>query len=93
MFHILFSLTVYSIVFLLLALICKVYIDVKKSSIISNERFNDLNKLIKAEDEKNQQIYQKLVLVNNLHESLFNRLFKITNDILLFQNLIFDNRS
>ena len=50
-----------------------------------------LKENIKHEHLKLQNNNDKVLLVEDLHKSLFNRLFKITRDIILMQKLIFEN--
>lgn len=92
-FNVLFNITVIILIIVLLVFIIKVYLNTQKDIFIANKQFENITDLIKAETLKNKLTSQKIILINDLHNSLFKRFFKITKEILLLQKLIFETRS
>ncbi len=86
-----FSDLIFILVLVVLIFIIKAYtqtIKVKKKSV---EKCNEIINLLKKESFKYKQISQRLVLSDNLQTTLFKRFFKITEDLLWVQKMIFDN--
>ncbi len=51
----------------------------------------NLSKNLKAERKLFEKNSQKIILIDDLNEALFKRLFKITKELLFVQKLIFNN--
>jgi flagellar biosynthesis/type III secretory pathway M-ring protein FliF/YscJ len=86
----LFLVVIYILVFILMFFVVKTVFQnmiLKKAMIESS--FSLEEKLIK-EQVKLANNKEKLLLVEALHETLFDSLFKITRDIILMQKLIFE---
>tara|TARA_R110002050_G_scaffold273113_1_gene417042 strand:- start:32873 stop:33148 length:276 start_codon:yes stop_codon:yes gene_type:complete len=88
-FNVFFSISIYIVLCILVGFSIKVYIN----TIILNKNFKKqylkLKEVFKIENDKNDVIKQQLLLVDNLYESLFNRLFRITKELLLIQKEYF----
>tara|TARA_R110002049_G_scaffold134016_3_gene293420 strand:- start:3243 stop:3518 length:276 start_codon:yes stop_codon:yes gene_type:complete len=88
-FNVFFSISIYIVLCILVGFSIKVYIN----TIILNKNFKKqylkLKEAFKIENDKNDVIKQQLLLVDNLYESLFNRLFRITKELLLIQKEYF----
>lgn len=88
-----FSIFIYLLTITLIGFIIKVY---KNTHIIKekgSQKHMLLEKQYVLEKSKSGMNTEQLKLVDNLHQSLFNRLFIITKEILLLQKLIFDKQS
>ncbi|MDP5157040.1 MAG: hypothetical protein NWQ07_00505 [Flaviramulus sp.] len=57
---------------------------------MANKSLITLNNNVKNEAIKFEKNRDKLQLVDDLHSSLFDRLFKITKDVILVQKFIFE---
>lgn len=86
-----FSIIIFTLVLVLLIFTIKVYTKTKKNIEEGLKKCNEINGLLKSEIFKNKQISQKIDLADGLQTTLFKRFFKITEDLLLVQKLIFDN--
>ncbi len=53
--------------------------------------YENLSKKLKAERKLFEKNSQKIILIDDLNEALFKRLFKITKELLFVQKLIFNN--
>lgn len=87
--NLVFSILIYVLVFILIAFIIKVYI----STLVLNKNLTEQNfrltETLKKEEDMQDVIMQKTLLVDSFSESFFNRLFKITKELLLAQKLMF----
>ena len=69
----------------------KTYIDTIRSTKKSKQTYSKLVSDFVNEEKKHEINSQNLILLDELHNDLFNRLFKITRDILLMQKMIWNN--
>lgn len=89
-FNYLFIWVIYALVFVLVLFVIKAVFQnkylkktaIKSELILQENLFQESNKLEKTK--------QKLLLVEDLHHTLFKRFLKITEDILLMQQFIFE---
>jgi len=89
-FNYVFIWVIYALVFVLVLFVIKTIFQnkylkkaaIKSELILQENLFQESNKLEKAK--------QKLLLVEDLHHTLFKRFFKITEDILLMQKFMFE---
>lgn len=88
-----FNIIIFILIFVVIVFIIKVYYESEKNKELSKKHYQKLNIVLKNETSKSYVISEKIALLESLHESLFKRLFKITQEVLLFQKLIFDSRS
>ena len=69
----------------------KTYIETLQSTKKSKQTYSKLVNDFVNEEKKHEINSQNLILLDELHNDLFNRLFKITRDILLTQKIIWNN--
>lgn len=69
----------------------KTYIDTIWSTKKSKQTYSKLVSDFVNEEKRHEVNSQNLILLDELHNDLFNRLFKITRDILLMQKTIWNN--
>ncbi|WP_338357294.1 hypothetical protein [Yeosuana marina] len=83
--------------FLFVLIVFLIGVSVKK--VINNMTFNKLSDRnyrilsdnLKFEMESFQKNSQKIIVIDDLNETLFKRLFTITKELLFLQKLIFDD--
>jgi len=85
-----FSIIIFVLILVLLIFTIKVYFDTKKDKERGLEKYDEIRFRLKSEIIKNKQISQSLNLAEDMQNTLFNRFFKITEDLLSVQKLIFD---
>jgi len=88
--NLIFSVVVYSLVFLLLFCIIKVILDTKRLNNKEKNNCLNLQKALQISNRESEIINNKILLVEGLYKMLFNRVFKITREIVLLQKLIFE---
>jgi hypothetical protein len=66
----------------------KTYIDTIQSTKKSKQSYSKLVSDFMSEEKKHEINSRSLILLDELHNNLFERLFKITRDILLMQKII-----
>lgn len=86
-----FSIVIFVLILVLLIFTIKIYFETKEVKEKGVEKYNEISDIIKSEIFKNKQISQNLILAEDLQTSLFNCFFKITEDLLFVQKLIFDD--
>lgn len=91
-FNYLFIWVIFIPVLVLMIYVVKTIYDTSHLKKTINNNFIVLQKKILHENAKLEKNREKLLLVEDLHQTLFNRLFKITRDIILLQKLIFETR-
>ena len=87
-----YTLAIYLLVLVFIFLIIKVIIRTVYLKRIVNKSYMALQKNIDREQYRLQRNSGKIQLLEDLHKTLFNRLFKITRDIILLQKLIFETQ-
>ena len=88
-----FGILIYFLLVVLLAFVVKAYLDTQLIKENKNRNYLVLQEQLLIEKEKCNVNTEKLRLADNLQNSLFTRLFKITKEIILLQKLIFDKQS
>lgn len=88
-----FSVIIYLLVIVLLVFVFKVYINTKRVKNKWKENYFDLLESMNMLKEENKAVNNKIVLVEGLYKTLFNRLFKINTELILAQKLFFDKRT
>jgi len=91
--NLVFSAVVYLLIFMLSFYIIKIILDIQRINIKGKHKYLNLQKILQISKEKNRIINNKMVLVEGLYETLFNRLFKINTELILIQKLFFDKRT
>lgn len=93
LFNNLFTFAIYLLVLISVSVIIKIIFQTITENKIENNKYVLWEERIASEQLKLKQINYKIELLNQLQESLLNRFFKITRDIILMQKLIFENYS
>ena len=89
-FDCLFIWVLFLLVSLLLMCIAKTIFHTKLLKKSINKNYRVLQENLFYENYKLEKNCEKLQLVEDLHKTLFNSLFKITRDTILMQKLIFE---
>ena len=89
-FNLFFIIVIYVLISILIGFIIKVYIDTIGINKKGELEYLKLVNHFTLENEKLQISNQKIILVEDLNKSLFNRIFKIAKDLLSLQKLIFE---
>lgn len=87
-----FSIIIYLILFTAITGVVKVLLDTLAVKKMGQINMMQLQNHFELEKNKSKVISGKIHLVDELHGSIINKLFKITKDILLVQKLIFRKR-
>lgn len=90
-FNLFFNLLILVLIGFFLFLNIKTYNQTLRISEISKQKYLDLKCDFVYEEKMSKINTQNIVLLDELDKSLFERLFKITQDILLIQKIILDN--
>lgn len=90
MFNYLFVRAIYTLVLILILFVIKTVVHGISLKKTWDENCIVLQKNLVTEQIKLDNNKEKLQLVEDLHKTLFNRLFKITRDIIIMQKLIFE---
>lgn len=69
----------------------KTYTEIRRINKIAKQKYSRLESDFAYEEKKHEINSQKIILLDELSKNLFNRLFKITRDILLMQKIIINN--
>lgn len=90
--NLLFSAVIYLLILVVLIYIIKAIIDLKDLNVKGTYNYLKFKNKLRVLKEENKIINNKIVLVEALYETLFNRLFKINSELILIQKLFFDKR-
>lgn len=88
--HIVFTSAIYSFVFILSFFSIKTCLAIASFGKMAQNRILNFEERIKDEKEKLGVFNDKVLLIDSLNASLFNRLFQITKDFILLQKIIFE---
>lgn len=91
--NLIFISTIFLIIVVLLGCIIKTILDTKHLNIEANRNYLNLLKALQVSKKENKIINNKMVLIEGLYKTLFNRLFKINTELILAQKLVFDKRT
>jgi hypothetical protein len=69
----------------------KTYTETRRINIIAKQKCSRLESDFAYEEKKHEINSRNLILLDELHKDLFEKLFKITRDILLVQKIILNN--
>lgn len=81
---------IYLLVFILMLFIIKTIFKTLHLKYVATKNYLVLEENFQLEYKKLEYNNHKVQLLEDLHQTLFNRLFKITRDIILMQKLIFE---
>lgn len=88
----LFTGFIFSSILILIFFVAKVMLEMLSSKRIAFKTYSALHEYYLSENALFLKNKKKLQLIDDFHKTLFNRLFKITSDLLLMQKLIFEIR-
>lgn len=89
-FNYLFIWAIYALVFVLTLFVIKAVFQTTHLKKTANKNYLILEENLLQENSKLEGAKQKVLLIEELHKTLFNRLFKITTDVILMQKFIFE---
>ena len=89
-FNLLFIWFLYGSIFILVMLAIKTVVHTRNLKRMAKREYAVLEMQLEMQTEKLYKNNQRLILVNDLHETLFSRFFKIIQDVLLMQKFIFE---
>lgn len=92
-FNLVFSVGIYLLILVLLICIIKVILDMQRLHIKGKNSYSGLQKALQISKEKNKIINSKILLVEGLCNTLFNRLIKINTELILIHKLFFNERT
>tara|TARA_R110002049_G_scaffold71370_2_gene183913 strand:- start:2197 stop:2481 length:285 start_codon:yes stop_codon:yes gene_type:complete len=87
-----FSVLIYFLIIVLSVLMIKIWYDTLFLNETVEKRCLHLKADIKEKTEKHRIYTEHLLLADELHKSIFNRLFQITKELILMQKLIYGKR-
>ncbi len=90
-FNLLFNTAIYIIIIFLVIFIIKVYMHTIRLNLIGKEKQVVLEASFNKEKIKSQIINEHVLLANNLEQSIFNRLFEISKELIGLQKLLLNS--
>ncbi|ALJ06085.1 hypothetical protein APS56_13505 [Pseudalgibacter alginicilyticus] len=84
-----FSGVIYLLILILSFFIARISFNILQLNNMVEKRCVSLKREIYEEAQKHQFYANQILLIEDLNESLFNRVFQITKDFILMQKLIF----
>lgn len=93
MFNSLFTTAIFILVFVLIISIIRTVFQILTEKNKQSDIYSSLETHLTTERFKLEKNNEKIKLLNQLHETLFNSFFAITKDIILLQKFIFENYS
>lgn len=88
--NLIFSAIIFLMIVVLLSCIIKTVLDTKHFNVEAKNSYSNLLESLQNSKKENKIINNKIVLVEGLYKTLFNRLFKINTELILAQKLFFD---
>ena len=87
-----FSISIFFLSVVIIGFIVRVFFVSQFIKEQGNKNFSFIENQLKLEIVKNKGINEKIILANRFNNSIMLKLFKITNELLLIQKLIFDKQ-
>ena len=77
-------------ILILVAITIKTILETRDLKSMAKQQCTVLEMRLEIETQKRNKNNENIILINDLHQTLLSRFFKITQEILLMQKLIFE---